>query len=249
MNGLSNWYVEKNTVNKGWRRNFVDVAALAKGKYIFFCDQDDIWISDKVETMVTVMENNCQINVLAGRYIRFKEVVPTDEILGTYVHPVKPDNHLLYTDLPGCVYCVRKDFWNDIIQYWNGVFSHDAICWAAAKLQQSAYILERPVIFWRSHFDSTYTIASREIKSRKNRVNWLKTAQKNIECLERIASTLGFNERALDSIKRYSEFNSLRIDVLEKKELLRALKLLAYLDCYNKRRQYILELYLIIKHD
>lgn len=161
-NGLSNWYVIRNNVNKGWRRNFVEAAALAKGKYIFFCDQDDIWIKDKIQVMVSAMEHNKQINVLAGRYIKFQSEIPEFEITGNEVHLVKEDNHLLFTDFPGCTYCIRRTFWEEIIQYWNGVFSHDAICWAVAKLQKSAYILERPVIYWRRHYDSTYTVTSRK---------------------------------------------------------------------------------------
>lgn len=246
-NGLSNWYVIRNNVNKGWRRNFVEAAALAKGKYIFFCDQDDIWVKDKIQVMVSAMENNKQINVLAGRYIKFQNEIPEFEISGNEVHLVKEDNHLLFTDFPGCVYCVRRTFWEEIIQFWNGVFSHDAICWAAAKLQKSAYILERPVIYWRRHYGSTYTVTSRKLKNRETRTEWLKTAQENIECLKKISVALKLDSLATAKISKYSEFNKLRIEMLDKHKIVNSFKLIGRIDCYNKKKQLLLEIYLSFK--
>lgn len=243
-NGLSNWYVIRNDVNKGWRRNFVEAAALAKGKYIFFCDQDDIWIKDKIEVMVSAMEHNKQINVLAGKYIKFQSEIPEFEITGNEVHPVKEDNHLLFTNFPGCVYCVRRTFWEEIIQYWNGVFSHDAICWAVAKLQKSAYVLERPVIYWRRHYDSTYTVTSRKLKNRETRIEWLKTAQDNIECLKKISAALNLDNLATEKIDMYSEFNRLRIEMLEKHKIVNVVKLIGKIDCFNNKKQLLLEIYL-----
>lgn len=243
-NGLSNWYVIRNDVNKGWRRNFVEAAALAKGKYIFFCDQDDIWVKDKIEVMVSAMEHNKQINVLAGKYIKFQSEIPEFEITGNEVHPVKEDNHLLFTNFPGCVYCVRRTFWEEIIQYWNGVFSHDAICWAVAKLQKSAYVLERPVIYWRRHYDSTYTVTSRKLKNRETRIEWLKTAQDNIECLKKISAALNLDNLATEKIDMYSEFNRLRIEMLEKHKIVNVVKLIGKIDCFNNKKQLLLEIYL-----
>ena len=243
-NGLSNWYVIRNDVNKGWRRNFVEAAALAKGKYIFFCDQDDIWVKDKIEVMVSAMEHNKQINVLAGKYIKFQSEIPEFEITGNEVHPVKEDNHLLFTNFPGCVYCVRRTFWEEIIQYWNGVFSHDAICWAVAKLQKSAYVLERPVIYWRRHYDSTYTVTSRKSKNRETRIEWLKTAQDNIECLKKISAALNLDNLATEKINMYSEFNRLRIEMLEKHKIVNVVKLIGKIDCFNNKKQLLLEIYL-----
>jgi glycosyltransferase involved in cell wall biosynthesis len=34
----------------GWRCNFLSAASLCRSEYIAFCDQDDIWLSDKLAT-------------------------------------------------------------------------------------------------------------------------------------------------------------------------------------------------------
>ncbi|MBP3702263.1 MAG: glycosyltransferase family 2 protein [Lachnospiraceae bacterium] len=41
--------VHQNEKNLGYTKNFLQAAARSKGDYIMFCDQDDIWLPDKVE--------------------------------------------------------------------------------------------------------------------------------------------------------------------------------------------------------
>ena len=48
-NKLNNWKITVNAVNKGWRKNFFDGIQETSGDVIFLCDQDDIWVPDKIE--------------------------------------------------------------------------------------------------------------------------------------------------------------------------------------------------------
>ena len=264
---LSHWRIEVNEENKGWRKNFIDAASRAKGDLIFFCDQDDIWMEHKIQVMSEAMEDE-KIDVLAGKYIKFFDTdaePPKDSPIENHgLHKVEIDNHILKTDLPGCVYCVRASFWKKIIKHWDGRFSHDGISWAAAKLLGSLYILDMPVIYWRRHYDSAYTITSRDIKTNKNRVDWLEGHQCNVECLRRILlEAEGFGEfaaneasGALDDLQegmsrlnRYEKFNAIRIDMLTKHNPLKAFQLLEYMDCYDRKKQIILETYLAVKRN
>ena len=72
-NNLNNWKLTVRENNVGWRRNFIDASEKASGKYIFFCDQDDVWMTRKLEIMSEIMENNKNILVLAGKYVKFYE--------------------------------------------------------------------------------------------------------------------------------------------------------------------------------
>lgn len=62
-----------NEENIGWRKNFIEGLKRARGEYIFFADQDDIWIKDKIEKIVKTMEANKKIEVLAHNYDNFFE--------------------------------------------------------------------------------------------------------------------------------------------------------------------------------
>lgn len=58
---LRSWKVTVNRENKGYCRNFLDTLITAKGDYIFLSDQDDVWLPDKVERMLKIMEENKNI--------------------------------------------------------------------------------------------------------------------------------------------------------------------------------------------
>ena len=45
--------------NHGVAPNFANALSFATGKYVFFCDQDDIWFDNKIERMLSVMETCC----------------------------------------------------------------------------------------------------------------------------------------------------------------------------------------------
>ena len=41
-----NWKVSQNPKNLGYAANFIGAVKETEGEYIFFCDQDDIWVPD-----------------------------------------------------------------------------------------------------------------------------------------------------------------------------------------------------------
>ena len=49
-------HIYKNTGEHGYTRNFENALSLAKGEYIFLCDQDDIWQPDKVNVCLKALE-------------------------------------------------------------------------------------------------------------------------------------------------------------------------------------------------
>lgn len=41
----------------GWRENFMGAVALATGEFVAFCDQDDVWRSDKLERVIATIDD------------------------------------------------------------------------------------------------------------------------------------------------------------------------------------------------
>ena len=62
------WKVLCNEKNMGFRDNFRQAISNCTGDYIFLCDQDDIWVSNKIERMVEVMINNPSIYALVSDF-------------------------------------------------------------------------------------------------------------------------------------------------------------------------------------
>ena len=61
-------HLYKNEQNLGYKRNFKKALSLCSKEYIFLCDQDDIWDSDKVKEMVAIMNNNPEMEALASSF-------------------------------------------------------------------------------------------------------------------------------------------------------------------------------------
>ena len=55
----------RNTPRLGVVQNFVHLAKMATGDIIFFCDQDDVWLPEKIEKLAAVLEQDasCQVAV------------------------------------------------------------------------------------------------------------------------------------------------------------------------------------------
>ena len=58
----------KNEENLGYKKNFKKAISLCHGDYVFLSDQDDIWKFNKVEDMISIMEKNSNISVLASSF-------------------------------------------------------------------------------------------------------------------------------------------------------------------------------------
>ena len=245
VNHLSGWRLIENSDNKGWRRNFIETAGLAGGDLIFFSDQDDIWIEDKLEIMEKEMDKHPEISVLAGEYIKFKDALPAYSLPENIrIKQVSRDKKILKTSLPGCVYCVRKNFFTDASEHWNGLFSHDALCWATSKMLGQLYVINRPVILWRRHGESTYTVTGKKMKSKDERIKYVKTQIENCRCLKRIVKEMADDSSYDRSINNYEIFLCRRLKMLEKRKIKDIFWLALHTQYYNKRKQFILELYL-----
>ena len=59
---LNNWKIVKNVENKGWKRNFMEGIWRSNGDLIFPCDQDDIWMPDKLQLMEAIMVEHPETN-------------------------------------------------------------------------------------------------------------------------------------------------------------------------------------------
>lgn len=170
--GLNNWKLKQNNKNKGWAQNFFDGICLANYEYIFTCDQDDIWFPKKIEIMMKIMENKKDIDVLASKYILFKN----DEELNQKFKNLTYNTKLYYPNFnkkfmqvkcPGCTYCIRSCYRDEIKKYWisGRVFAHDAFFWRFALMKGSLAIYNKPLIFWRQHNDSSF---AKELATRRN---------------------------------------------------------------------------------
>ncbi|MBN2919155.1 MAG: glycosyltransferase [Lactobacillus sp.] len=159
------WKIERNIKNKGWKKNFYDGIKEATGDYVFLSDQDDIWIPDKIEMMVEVLEKNKDISVLASDFsIQLegeersnyqsvkKQMKETKE-----VDRIAFDKKWYYVTRPGSTYCFRKSFFDEIEKEWNINTAHDCNLWYFATAQSKMAIYHHITMNFRRHGDNAST--------------------------------------------------------------------------------------------
>lgn len=251
---LSQWKVYVNEHNLGYASNFFYGACKASGDYIFFCDQDDIWVSDRVEKMLFQMENNPSILLLGSEFEPFTVSenalsVPSWELAtfkndGSLEH-LEFNNKNIFIGCQGCTMCVRRAFWDIIKPYWFKDWAHDEFVWKLALVNDGLYFYH-------------YTSLKRRVHEGNVSLGKMRDLQKRILFFKKLLasheSTLKFSEDNNRPIiqKKILEKNiratKLRIDLMEKRKLFNVFPLIIkYSDCYHKKRAIPVELYMAIR--
>lgn len=194
-NRLENWYVEQNSSNLGWRRNFFNATSKATGDIIFFSDQDDIWYSDKIEIMANLMIQK-QMSCLYAE----KDII---DAKGQYLEDRQEKKYytreitqipLLYSfyDLKtlGCCMCVCKKLAE---LYQNLKFpegGHDSQCGRLAVLTGALWHLDQPVIKYRIHGNNTSGISGQASFGQSSKDSRMKEIETSIRWMERLLKVL-----------------------------------------------------------
>lgn len=155
-NELRSWRLIENKEQLGWRVNFITGFDVTNCDIIFPCDQDDIWHLDKISSMVNIMSEHPEIDVLESNYKpffldnaeRFDRSYKTDNTLTK----IELSKHNIYNLRPGCSLCFRKSFFNTVYPVlWDKDMAHDEFLWKTAMLKGTLYIYNRITINYRRH--------------------------------------------------------------------------------------------------
>lgn len=164
-NELNGWKVIVNAANKGWKKNFFEGIQETTGDIIFLCDQDDIWVPDKIEKMVQILEQNEMISVLASDYSIKLEGEKRSNYQSTAKHMkytgkvemIPFDQKWYYVTRPGSTYCFRKTFFNEIKNRWNVNLAHDCNLWYFASARGEMALYHYATMIFRRHGDNAST--------------------------------------------------------------------------------------------
>ena len=211
-NALDDWTLIRNSENKGWKKNFHGLIADARGDLIFLCDQDDIWMPDKVESMATVMETHPEIDVLACSVEAFYEtgsqkVTGEENLAGTDSGQLRfqhVDARAVYVQRPGCSYCVRRSFVKQVEPYWNDEWAHDAVLWILAEAKGSLALYDRTLMRFRRHEGNA---SAREKMLRTKRMADVEDLEARVDVMEQFCGDHGYltteKRTSLESLRHW----------------------------------------------
>ena len=143
--------------NLGSNLVFENLTSLATGSYIAYCDQDDIWLPNKVSTMVRTLEEKNAALVCCDQYIideNGKRIADTiTAIRKRHVfHSGKGVAKYLISDnfVTGCASLLPTWIAKKAIPF-ESVFVHDQWIALVAALEGTIVVTEVPLIEYRQH--------------------------------------------------------------------------------------------------
>lgn len=168
-NKLDTWKLYKNSDNVGYISNFNNAINMTSGDIIFLCDQDDIWLEDKVKYIVNIFFNYKECYSVATN---FKLINENDEF---YVHDNTGDNPwfndmsksigkklyrvtlseaLTHCISPGCTQAFRRDLVDEFLSF-DFKLAHDNKIGILAALKNGFFYYDENLTLYRKHSHNT----------------------------------------------------------------------------------------------
>ncbi len=245
-----------NDKNLGYASNFVGALRETKGEYIFFCDQDDIWINDRVEKMVAALEKTPEALMIGSEFEPFKCSEDAPDVPRWELAKFKNDGTLeklyfnsenIFIGCQGCTMALRRSFLEKIDKYWYEGWAHDEFVWKMALSLDGLYFLHKITLKRRLH--STNVTLHKEHK-RQQRLKYLTELKKSHEQTARfIIDKYGIENNKVQLLRKHIKATDLRIDLIQGRRVFNTFTLLGYVDCYHKKRSIPVELIMALNKD
>lgn len=149
--------IEDNEGNVGYNKNFEVLLGLAKSEYIMFCDQDDIWLNNKIEISLN------EIKKLGGKNNTTPLLVFTQselfnnkgERLGLHIRQsykkIKTANILVGLNIcQGATIIVNKKMKEYVLPF-NSDYVYDYYLFLMAELAGKWKYIDQPTMLYRIH--------------------------------------------------------------------------------------------------
>ena len=244
----------QNKENLGYASNFLKAISLTCGDYIFFSDQDDLWVNDKVANMISIMESNTNIDLLCSEFETFVDSSdaprPSKEATKTFTNnknvvKLEFEPHNIFIGCEGCCMLLRRSFYDEVKDYWYRGWAHDEFFWKLALCRGGLYFYHGITLRRRLHSNN---VTMHKMRDLKKRIKFMEDLKRSHE------QTLHFIKDTDDDINKVILLNrnikatQLRIEILRDKKILNTIPLiLKYSNCYHSKKSIPVEVMMAIK--
>lgn len=248
------WICRQNVKNLGYADNFWYAAREVDTDVFFFCDQDDVWKENKIETMLKVFEENELVQVLGSGYTAFtdteesyKDIALTQVSETGELEKVNLNYKTIFIGCEGCTMAVRTAFLEEMAPYHYDCAPHDEFVWKSALCVDGCYILHESLMMRRFHANN---VTHNKMHDKKTRIKFLELLLRSHIVMKQIALEHSVGKQELRIIDKNIESVKLRIDLLKRKKLENAIILaIKYHNCYHSKKAILMEEIIAIKKE
>lgn len=215
-----NWKIVEGEENKGYYKSFIDLVYLSSSDYVFFCDQDDIWETDKIEVIFDFFEtHNDALAVSCNIQCIDKENTPIRNRQYFNVSSVSSIGlgSILYTsNILGCTLCFKRSLLQMIdrasLKADRG--SHDTLISMLAASKNGLYKIPYVGVNYRIHGNNS---SMKNNLSRKEQI--FETYNYYLDLVEALVPECGVEKKNLRILKNVLMLQKQRLQFLDKKNI------------------------------
>ena len=249
------WSIEVNSRNLGYASNFMKAVGQTTGEYVFFCDQDDIWIEDRVERMIGLMEQHADMLLLGSEFESFVSSKDAPSVPGWEQKMMRHDESLqkmaynpanIFIGCQGCTMCMRRELLDRAMPYWYTGWAHDEFVWKLALCMDGLYMYHSYTLKRRLHSNN---VTMHKVRDISKRLKYLTELQDSHMATLKYAREDDLTQSRIALLEKNIRATRLRIELLQNKKLWNIVPLtLGYRECYHKCRAIPVELMMAVKN-
>jgi len=202
-----NFTVVKNNCNLGYVKNSEKGFLLANGDYIAPCDQDDVWLSEKIDILLDNM-TDCEIAYCNSVFIDSEDNL-TGDSLADRTNFSDFDNPLMYVigaSAPGHAMLIKKDIAMNAMPF-PVLFSHDNWLGFVATFSGKVKLVNRILVHYRRHDSNVFSTVHKKKKIKETKQQKLEKAQERLQTLyEKCPNHLPEKEILAQLCKSYESY-------------------------------------------
>ncbi len=160
-----------NTAVHGAKSNFARLLEMSTAEYVMFCDQDDVWLKDKVEKTLSAMKNeegrspgvgiavhtdlyvtDEDLNIISSSFFEMDRIIPANNDLAAL---------LISNTLTGCTVMINRILADIAGQIPSEAVMHDSWIAMCASAFGKIVTLYEPTIRYRQHGTNEIGVAAR----------------------------------------------------------------------------------------
>jgi len=156
--------VFKNEGKHGYTHNFENALKHSSGDIIFFSDQDDVWLPNKVETILSYLKKDCY--VISDAYITNEKLEIQGKLSSWRSYKKGYFNNLYKSIYAGCTSAFTKQIKEYCLPFpKTSLIQHDTWIGLLCELKFNVIYVDEPLILYRRHDSNTSDAGSKSTKS------------------------------------------------------------------------------------